>query len=76
MICSTVELQHFFREKSQECDCCWSVGCLCPMPNQIQKIASSFTREVDQNIGFLNANLGNTNDKVEADWKKKIKDLR
>ena len=46
------------------------------MPNQIQKIASSFTREVDQNIGFLNANLGNTNDKVEADWKKKIKDLR
>ena len=46
------------------------------MPNQVQKIASSFTREVDQNIGFLNANLGSTNDKVEDDWKKKIKDLR
>ena len=68
--------QNIFREKSQECDCCWSVGCLCPMPNQVQKIASSFTREVDQNIGFLNANLGSTNDKVEDDWKKKIKDLR
>ena len=44
----------FFRERAKECDCCWVVGCLCPMPSNLNKVIDGFTNLVNLNVGQLN----------------------
>ena len=42
---SKAQNQHNSHEK---CSCCWSTGCLCPMPPRVVKIKDSFINYVKQ----------------------------
>ena len=63
-----------YSDKAKECSCCWSVGCLCPMPNKVLKISKAFTQLADQNFGFLFQNANEP--KLQKEWKAKIAALR